>query len=150
MEPRKMNTLERLQAIEEIRNLKARYFRFMDTKQWDALATVFAAEMQVLSPDGNVWLSGGNAFTASLKHSLEHSVSVHQGFMGEIEIVDAENAKAIWSMQDVIEWKDRHPREGWKSIVGRGHYHDTYRKIDGFWRIATLSLTRLRLDITWP
>jgi hypothetical protein len=145
-----MNALERLQAIEEIRNLKARYFRFMDTKQWEALATVFTPDMRVLSPDGKIWLSGGNAFAASLKHSLEHSVSVHQGFMGEIEIVDAENAKAIWSMQDAIEWEDRHPREGWKSIAGRGHYHDTYRKIDGLWRIATLSLTRLRLDITWP
>jgi hypothetical protein len=142
-----MDTLERLQAIEDIRNLKARYFRFMDTKQWDALPNLFTADMQVVSPNGEIWMRGGDAFAASLRQSLENSVSCHQGFTAEIEIVDADNAKAIWAMQDVIEWKDRHPREGWKSIVGRGHYHETYRRTDGVWRIATLTLTRLRLDI---
>ena len=51
-------------------------------------------------------------------------------------------------MQDIIEWENGHPREGWKSIIGRGHYHETYRRTEGIWRIATLSLTRLRLDTT--
>ena len=145
-----LSAIERLEATEAIRGLKARYFRFMDTKQWDALPEIFTADMQVISPNGQVWLNGGAAFAASLKQSLEHSVSAHQGFMGEIEILDAQSATAIWSMQDFIEWQDRHPREGWKSINGCGHYHDTYRRNDGIWRIATLSLTRLRLDITWP
>jgi hypothetical protein len=142
-----MDRIDRLQAIEDIRHLKARYFRCMDTKQWDELATLFTPDMQVLAPDGTLWLSGGPAFAASLRHSLERSVSCHQGLTAEIEIIDAQNAKGVWAMQDVIEWAEGHPSEGWKSIVGRGHYHDTYRKNDGAWRIATLSLTRLRLDI---
>ena len=142
-----MDPLEKLQAIEDIRNLKARYFRLMDTKQWDALVDVFTPDMKVLSPNGDVWMDGGPAFAASLRTSLENSVSVHQGFMGEIDILDSDNARGIWSMQDVIEWEDRHPREGWKSIVGRGHYHETYRRLDGQWRIATLTLTRLSLDV---
>ena len=141
-----MDTVERLQAVEAIRNLKARYFRYMDTKQWDKLPSVFTDDMRVLSPDGNVWLEGGDAFADSLRKSLEKSVSCHQGFTAEIEIVDENNATGIWAMQDVIEWEDRHPREGWKSILGRGHYHETYRRVDGEWRIATLCLTRLRLD----
>ena len=142
-----MDPLERLQAIEDIRNLKARYFRLMDTKQWDELVDVFTPDMQVLSPDGAVWMDGGPEFAASLKTSLERSVSAHQGFMGEIEVLDSDNARGIWAMQDVIDWEDRHPREGWKSIVGRGHYHETYRRVDGQWRIASLTLTRLRLDV---
>ena len=142
-----MDALERLQAIEDIRNLKARYFRLMDTKQWDELPDLFTPDMRVLAPSGEVWMNGGPAFAASLRTSLEHSVSVHQGFMGEVEILDAENARGIWAMQDVIEWEDKHPREGWKSIVGRGHYHETYRRLEGQWRIDTLTLTRLRLDI---
>jgi hypothetical protein len=142
-----MDPIARLEAVEEIRNLKARYFRLMDTKQWDALAAVFAPDLQVLSPSGEVWLSGGPAFAASLRTSLERAVSRHQGFTAEIEILDADHARGIWAMQDVIDWEDRHPREGWKSIVGRGHYHETYRRIDGAWRIATLMLTRLSLDV---
>ena len=145
-----MDALERLQAIEEIRLLKARYFRLMDSKQWEAFATLFAPDMRVLGEDGGVWIEGGAAFAAGIRASLEHSVSVHQGFSPEIEIIDADAAKAIWPMQDVVEWQDRHPREGWKSIVGRGHYHETYRRIDGRWTIATLHLSRLRLDVSWP
>lgn len=142
-----VDAIARLEAIEEIRNLKARYFRLMDTKQWVELAELFAPDLQVLSPGGELWLSGGQAFADSLRTSLERSVSCHQGFTAEIEIRDAQTATGIWAMQDVISWEDRHPREGWKSIVGRGHYHETYRRIDGAWRIATLTLTRISLDV---
>lgn len=143
-----MDRLDRLEAIEAIRHLKARYFRLMDMKLWEEFATLFTPDMQVITPAGDIWLTGGDAFAASIRTSLERSVSVHQGFTAEIDIIDDSHARAIWSMQDVITWEDRHPREGWKSITGRGHYHDTYRRTDGIWRIATLSLTRLRLDVT--
>jgi len=142
-----MYPLDRLLAIEDIRSLKARYFRYMDTKQFDRLGDLFTADLRVLTPAGDVHIEGGPAFAASLKNSLEHSVSVHQGFMDEIDIIDPLNATGIWAMQDVIEWADRHPTQGWKAITGRGHYHETYRKIDSAWRIASLTLTRLRLDI---
>jgi hypothetical protein len=145
-----MDRLDRLEAIEEIRNLKARYFRLIDTKQWDALRGVFTRDMQVVTPDGKVWMEGGEAYAASLKFGLESAISCHQGLTGEIEILDADNARGIWAMQDVITWQDRHPREGWKAILGRGHYHETYRREGGAWRIATLTLTRLSLDIDWP
>jgi len=145
-----MDAIVRLEAIEAIRNLKARYFRLMDTKAWDELAAVFTRDMRVVTPDGRVWMEGGANYAASLKFGLEHAVSCHQGLTAEIEVVDDDHASGIWAMQDVIEWTDKHPREGWKSITGRGHYHETYSREDGQWRIASLTLTRLRLDITWP
>lgn len=145
-----MDRLERLEAIEDIRNLKARYFRLIDTKQWDELKGLFTSEMKVLTPDGKVYAEGGETYASSLRDSLEKAVSCHQGLTGEVEVIDAENARGIWPMQDVIEWEDRHPQFGWKSILGRGHYHETYRKEDGAWRIATLTLTRLRLDTQMP
>jgi ketosteroid isomerase-like protein len=147
MAPAAMDAFAQQQAIEAIRLLKARYLRLIDTKQWDNLTALFTPDMKVLTPTGEIWMEGGAAFAASLKSSLERSVSVHQGFMGEIELVDPDNACGIWAMQDVIDWEDRHPREGWKSIVGRGHYHETYHRQDGGWRIATLKLVRLRLDV---
>ena len=145
-----MDRIDRLEAIEEIRSLKARYFRLMDTKQWDALAQVFCSDLKVVTPEGKIYVEGGDAYAAALRNSLEHAVSCHQGLMGEVEVSDDETASAIWAMQDVIEWEDRHPAMGWKSIVGRGHYHETYRKEGGRWRIATLTLTRLRLDVVMP
>lgn len=145
-----MDRLDRLEAIEDIRSLKARYFRLMDTKRWDELRGVFTADLKVLTPEGAVYAEGGETYAAALRHSLERAVSCHQGLMGEVEVIDADNARAIWGMQDVITWDDRHPAAGWKSIVGRGHYHETYRREDGAWKIATLTLTRLRLDVEWP
>ncbi len=145
-----MERLDRLEAIEAIRALKGRYFRLIDTKQWEELRGVFCTDLKIVTPDAKVWMDGGDAYAASLKFGLTDSVSCHQGLTGEIEILDAENAKAIWAMQDVISWTDKHPREGWKAILGRGHYHETYRREGGVWRIATLSLTRISLDIEWP
>ncbi len=145
-----MDRVERLEAIEEIRALKARYFRLIDTKQWHALPGLFTDDLKIVSPDGKIWLEGGPAYAKSLAFGLADAISCHQGLTGEIEITGSETANAIWAMEDLIAWTDRHPREGWKAIVGRGHYHETYRREDGAWRIATLALTRLSLDITWP
>ena len=36
------------------------------------------------------------------------------------------------------------------TLHGYGHYHETYEKIDGRWRIKTSKLTRLREDVTVP
>jgi hypothetical protein len=33
---------------------------------------------------------------------------------------------------------------------GYGHYHETYEKVDGRWRIKSSKLTRLREDIVTP
>ena len=37
-----MEPVERLEAIEQIRQLKARYFRSIDTKEWSGLPVAFA------------------------------------------------------------------------------------------------------------
>jgi hypothetical protein len=36
------------------------------------------------------------------------------------------------------------------NLNGRGHYHETYEKVDGQWLIKTSTLTRLREDIFNP
>jgi hypothetical protein len=145
-----LDRITRLEAIEEIRTLKARYFRYLDCKLWDDLPAVFTEDLTVMTPDGRIYADSGASYATKLQQSLTASVSCHQGFTAEIHILDATNARAIWAMQDIIIWSDAHPQFGWKSILGRGHYHETYRVEGGAWRIATLTLTRLRLDKEWP
>lgn len=41
-----IDALGRLLAIEEIRGVKARYFRCMDTKDWDGLRAVFCDDAE--------------------------------------------------------------------------------------------------------
>ena len=145
-----LDSITRLVATEEIRNLKAKYFRCLDCKLWDELPSVFTRDLKVTTPDGRVYADSGASYARKLRESLTACVSCHQGFTAEIHIIDQTSAKAVWATQDVIVWDVAHPRFGWKSILGRGHYHESYRIEEGAWRIATLTLTRLRLDKEWP
>jgi len=132
--------------IEAIKQLKARYFRLLDTKDWDAFREVFTTDVVVDTTD-----SGGDVqesvddFLAMLIPTLEGAVTVHHGHMPEIELTSATTATGIWAMEDVI----RFPEGGFlNTLQGWGHYHETYEKVGGEWRIKTTRLTRLRLDVT--
>lgn len=150
-----MTDIERLLAIEEIKSLKARYFRTMDTKDWAGLGTVFAPESvfdfreatrDPTNPDPDLPVSesveGGEAIVAAISAALEGINSVHHGHMPEIEITSPTTAKALWPMEDVIRAVDGERDFAFK---GYGHYHETYERIDGEWRIKTSKLTRLRV-----
>lgn len=150
-----MTDTERLLAIEEIKSLKARYFRTMDTKDWAGLGTVFApdsvfdfreATRDPTNPDASLPVTepveGGEAIVAAISAALEGINSVHHGHMPEIEIMSATTAKALWPMEDVIRAVDGERDFAFK---GYGHYHETYERIDGEWRIKTSKLTRLRV-----
>lgn len=154
-----LTDLERLMAIEEIKNLKARYFRTMDTGDWDGLGTVFAPDAvfdfsqavmdPVDNPDANgpEPVVGGEAIVAAIRDAVSTANTVHHGHMPEIEITSQTTATAIWPMEDVIRplaIDDDLPFSS-SGFKGYGHYHETYVRIDGDWRIQTSKLTRLRV-----
>ena len=129
--------------IEEIKQLKARYFRFMDMKQWDAWADVFTEDCHLLvegSPGVNQTdITGRDKIVAFVSKVLRDEITTHHGHMPEIEITGPDTARAIWAMYDYL--------TGPISLKGYGHYHETYRRgADGRWRIATLDLRRIRVD----
>ena len=128
--------------LEAIKQLKARYFRTMDTKDWEGMRDVFAADVVVdtTTSDGNV-VKGADEFMAFLREALQEVVTVHHGRMPEIELTSATTAKGIWAMQDLLKWPDG------RELSGYGHYHETYELVDAAWRIKTLTLTRLRVDV---
>ncbi|MEV5503300.1 nuclear transport factor 2 family protein [Nonomuraea fuscirosea] len=48
-------------------------------------------------------------------------------------------------MQDYIAFPAN--GEAPQGMRGYGHYHERYRRVDGRWRIQTMTLTRLRIDL---
>ena len=76
--------------------------------------------------------------------SLDDVVTVHHGHMPEIEVTSPTTATGTWAMEDKLRWPEGSPI---KIMHGYGHYHETYTKVDGHWRIATTRLSRLRIDI---
>lgn len=151
-----MDAPDRLAAIEDIRRLKARYFRCVDEKDWDGLAAVFAPDAvfdhsrggSIRDPWTGAWdpplpaepiLSiGRDAIMARIRRVVEALRTVHQGFMPEIEILDDRSATGIWAMSDQL-----YDRAGRLILSGSGHYRESYeRRADG-WAIKTIGLTRL-------
>ncbi|MEX2253931.1 MAG: nuclear transport factor 2 family protein [Acidimicrobiia bacterium] len=149
-----MNVVERLEAIEQIKGLKARYFRCMDTKDWEGFADVFAphavmdmaAEVGASDDDPEAGITRGNTeIAAFVRAAVDDVVTVHHGHMPEIDITSPTTATGIWAMEDELRWPEDAPIE---KMHGYGHYRETYELVGDRWLIATLTLTRLRVDFS--
>ncbi|MDT3445219.1 MULTISPECIES: nuclear transport factor 2 family protein [unclassified Pseudofrankia] len=137
--------VETLGAVEEIKQLKARYFRLLDTKKWDEWADVFTEDVTVWVEDvPDVTFTGRDEFVAAISGTLAGAVTTHHGHMPEIEITGPDAAHGIWAMFDYVQWT-----EPARTLQGYGHYHEEYRRgADGRWRIISLRLHRLRADLS--
>ena len=137
--------------LEAIRQLKARYFRTMDTKDWDGMRQVFTDDVVIdTTESGGDVVGGADAFIAFLQEAIGDAVTVHQGHMPEIELTSATTATGIWALHDIVIWPSGIRLDGY------GHYHETYEKgagdtsDDGCWRIRSSKLTRLHTDFQVP
>ena len=142
-----MDDIERLVAIEEIRQLKARYFRCMDTKDWDGFQAVFAddASMDTTQEAPNIEVVvGAPQIRQFVEGSVGPVVTTHHGHMPEITFLSDTEAEGVWAMEDYVQID---PPSGRISLNGFGHYMETYRKgDDGQWRISSKNNERLRVD----
>lgn len=155
-----MSPTDRLEAIEAIRFVKARYFRGLDTKDWDLLASVWAddavfdtrqalgaASIEAGSTDPfseQGYLRGKTQIMDTLKAlgSLT-TVSVHHGHMEEIQILGPTRAEAIFAMDDRVEWAEG--AAPLRALRGFGHYHDKFERVNGVWLMTFSLLTRLHV-----
>ena len=139
-----MDPVERLAAIHEIKQLKARYFRLLDTKRWDEWGQVFTADVRMEVPEAGLELDGRDAVVQNVSAALEGTQTVHHGHMPEIELTGDGRARGTWAMFDYVEWPVGDG--GRVGLTGYGHYVEEYALEDGHWRIATTRLERLRVD----
>jgi uncharacterized protein (TIGR02246 family) len=147
-----MDLIEELTATEEIKRLKASYFRCMDTKDWDGFAEVFtpdavmdmSSEMRDRTTPGSGITHGNREIAAFVRGAVDPVQTVHHGHMPEISLTSPTTATGIWAMEDKLRWPDGFPI---RALHGYGHYHETYEKVDGRWLIKTLTLSRLRVDM---
>ncbi len=123
--------------------LKARYCRFLDTKQWDAWAALFTEDfvLDTSEAGGGAPIEGRDAVVAMVRGAIETVRTAHQIHTPEIAI-DGDSATAIWAMQDRLVFHDRN------GMAGYGHYTERYAKHDGTWLIASSKLARWLIDMT--
>jgi hypothetical protein len=132
-----------LEAIEEIKRLKYRYFRTLDLKDWDGfgdtLATDIRARYGTQAMDKPVHFDDRDAVVAFMSENLHRGViTTHVAHHPEIDVNGTE-ASASWCFEDTVivpEFKVQ--------IRGAGYYTDEYRKdADGAWRISATGYERI-------
>jgi hypothetical protein len=133
--------------IEAIKQLKSRYCRFLDTKDWQAwrglLADDFTSE---IAGAGGRQAVGADEFVAYTRSTIGKPTqhTVHQVHAPEISLTSTTTARGVWALNDVVRLTAA------VTLRGYGHSHETYAKHDGNWRITSSRLTRLREDIAIP
>lgn len=136
-----------LLEMESIKQLKARYCRYLDTKDWEAWREIFTDDfVSDTAAAGGKVIVGADEFVAFIRATLgkPSQPTVHQVHAPEIELTSPTTARGVWALEDVVRLAPG------LNLNGYGHYHETYVKIDGQWRIKTSKLTRLRTDIFNP
>jgi hypothetical protein len=135
-------TVEELVDIEAIKQLKARYCRYLDTKDWSAWRAIFTDDFHSdTAESGGKVIDGADEFVAFTRKSLRNQATVHQVHAPEIELTSPTTARGIWALEDVVRFGPG------VNLRGYGHYEETYQKVDGQWHISSSKLTRLRVDV---
>lgn len=129
-----------LEAIELIKQLKARYFRFLDTRNLPGLQSVFTADATAhfKGADYEFDVQGWDQLEAFYRKQFTPTTfGMHNGHHPEIA-VDGDTATGIWYLQDIfVELNHK------LTIMGSALYHDRYRKEAGEWKIAATGYERL-------
>lgn len=142
-------TARRVLDLDAIHQLKARYCRFIDTKQWGRLASVFTPDARFEGLGSAPTGATVEMFVSGISTRLAQVMTIHHCHMPEIAFLDADRARGIWAMMDYLEWPEGggpHEAQGYRGFTGYGHYEEEYRRTAEGWRIAFLRLTRLRID----
>jgi hypothetical protein len=132
-----------LEAVLDIENLKMKYWRSMDRKDWAQVGECFAADGSFEVPPrlktdtGILTVQGGRAIAEFLGRRLATAITVHQGLSPEIELIDDTTARGAWQLHDVIVNEKENT-----ILTGYGVYEDEYVRENGGWRIKSSKLSR--------
>jgi hypothetical protein len=135
----RMSDIERLVAIEEIKRLKARRDRAVDTKDWDAYEGLHAPDAWSQAEGLEMWKSAAE-MRAKVSASLAGVTSAHHSHTPDITFQSRDQATGIWGMEDNLFWKQGED-EHW--LHGFGFYHETYERQNGRWVFTTRRLKRI-------
>ena len=90
--------------VEAIKQLKARYFRYLDTKDWAAFRDLFTADCKHYLPaDSPVEFMTNDDYFAMTETLLTPGVTTHHGHTPEITLTSEREAEGIWAMHDYVQ-----------------------------------------------
>jgi hypothetical protein len=141
--------VQELWDMEQIRQTKGRYFRLLDAKDWTAFRQLFTddARFDLMGADP---IEGADAIVAFVSEQLVGTTTAHNGHMPLVELISPTEARASTIMYDYVEWPNNPESGERQGIEGYGCYEETYKKVDGTWRIARWRLSYAKMDPLYP
>lgn len=137
-----------LEAVEQIKRLKHRYFRSLDLKLWDEFGDCLTEDIQARygtqAMGEPLHFDSRAAVVSYMSANLGTGIiTTHIASHPEID-VDGDTATGSWAFEDTVIVPD------FKVVVrGSGYYTDRYRRdIDGQWRTAGISYQRIYEAVT--
>jgi hypothetical protein len=127
-------TLQQLSDLEDIRQLKARYFRCIDTGNHTELETCFTEDVEIDLRGGGYRLRvQGRTDMVEFIASSFHSdvIAMHQGHTPEIRFTGPDSAEGTWYLQDRFVDPARAT-----DTQGSSLYHDRYVRTAEGWQVA--------------
>ena len=131
--------MDPITEIESIRQLKYRYFRYLDQKLWEPLKELFVPEAVSSYSGGKYAFKGRDAILEFLASSLGPTmITMHHGHHPEIQLTSESTATGIWALEDVVI-----DTANELTIRGAAYYRDEYVKLNGEWKIRSTGYERL-------
>jgi len=132
--------MNKLKEIEEIKQLKSRYFRCLDAKDWPGLAACLTEDVTFDYPPGQIHVKGSKELIANFSKRHATTVTAHTGSMPDIELKDTYHAEGNWFMTDYIIGIDDKKQQ--TITQGFGRYFESYYRDNGKWLIKSIVLER--------
>ncbi len=126
--------------IDEIKQVKYRYLRALDTKYWDDFAATLTEDVvgrygESIGEEHH--FTNRDELVTFMRNSLgPEIITEHRVTHPEIH-VDGDEASAIWYLQDRVIAPDFN-----FMLIGAGFYHDRYRRTSDGWKICETGYDR--------
>ncbi len=138
--------IQRLEDIEAIKKLMGKYYRTLDTKNWEELKTCFSPNVVTSYSDGKYCFKGPEETVGFFAKVMgpESQISQHQGHTPEITIIDEKSASGHWYLQDFLVLREKDI-----CVNGTAIYTIKYEKINNEWKILDIGYERI-FEQRWP
>ena len=125
---------QRLEDVEAIKQLKARYLNACDRQDPEAVRECFAEGEVIIDMSYFGYCRNRDEFVDGLfvpRGCHDHVLDVHHCTNPEIEILSATEARGTWALN----YRNINTQDRTLTLLS-AFYHDEYRKLDGGWRIS--------------
>lgn len=138
-------TPDDLVELEAIKQVKYRYLRGVDTRDWDLVASTLTDDATAAYSSGKMSYAGRDAIIGFLRESMpeQEILTSHKVHHPEIELTGPDTASARWGLDDVVIVPAARI-----TIRGAAFYEDEMRKVAGEWRIAHTGYRRLYEELS--